>query len=152
MAVTHAGPGIESLVRFPTHLVAVVDVGDGMGANASRRRCMATLTPESGVGPRLTLCAMLDSTIARLETAADSGTGVRFVGHSVMPDGEPVYVGWDQIHDEARAVGRTHDARLAEVRGVVRDGGLGRAPRQAAVLGGDAVHGERTGRAVAAWR
>ena len=48
---------------------------------------------------------MLDSTIARLEMAADSGTGVRFVGHSVMPDGVPVHVGWDQIHDEARAVG-----------------------------------------------
>jgi fatty-acyl-CoA synthase len=54
---------------------------------------------------------MLDSTIARLETAADSGTGVRFVGHSVMPDGVPVYVGWDQIHDEARAVGAALQAK-----------------------------------------
>ncbi|MEP1125134.1 MAG: AMP-binding protein [Ilumatobacter sp.] len=54
---------------------------------------------------------MADSTIARLEAAADSGTGIRFVGTSVMPDGEPVYVGWDQIHDEARAVGAALHAK-----------------------------------------
>ena len=54
---------------------------------------------------------MLDSTIARLEAAAGSGTGVRFVGHSVMPDGEPVYVGWDQIHDEARSVAAALQAK-----------------------------------------
>ena len=54
---------------------------------------------------------MFDSTITRLEAAADSGTGVRFVGHSVMPDGEPVYVGWDQIHDEARAVAAALQAK-----------------------------------------
>jgi fatty-acyl-CoA synthase len=54
---------------------------------------------------------MFDSTITRLEAAADSGTGVRFVGHSVMPDGVPVYVGWDQIHDEARAVGAALQAK-----------------------------------------
>jgi fatty-acyl-CoA synthase len=52
-----------------------------------------------------------DSTIARLEIAADSGTGVRFVGKSVMPDGVPVFVGWDQIHDEARAVGAALQAQ-----------------------------------------
>ncbi|MEM8748593.1 MAG: AMP-binding protein, partial [Actinomycetota bacterium] len=52
-----------------------------------------------------------DSTIARLEAAADSGTGVRFVGNSVMPDGEPVYVGWNQIHDEARAVAAALQAK-----------------------------------------
>ncbi len=45
------------------------------------------------------------STIERLEQAADSGTGVRFVGASVMPDGEPQFVSWRQLHDEARAVG-----------------------------------------------
>ncbi len=46
-----------------------------------------------------------DSTIARLERAADSGTGVRFVGHSVAgPDG-PTFVSWRQLHDEARSVG-----------------------------------------------
>ncbi len=44
------------------------------------------------------------STIDRLERSADAGTGVRFVGHSVAPDG-PVHVSWRQIHDEARAVG-----------------------------------------------
>jgi fatty-acyl-CoA synthase len=54
---------------------------------------------------------MSDSTIARLEAAADSGAGVRFVGSSVMPDGVPVYVGWDQIHDEARAVGAALQAK-----------------------------------------
>ena len=44
------------------------------------------------------------STVERLERAADTATGVRFVGHSVAPDG-PVYIPWRQIHDEARAVG-----------------------------------------------
>ncbi len=44
------------------------------------------------------------TTIERLERAADRDTGVRFVGHSVAPDG-PVFVPWRQIHDEARAVG-----------------------------------------------
>jgi fatty-acyl-CoA synthase len=53
----------------------------------------------------------LDSTIARLERAADSETGVRFVGKSVMgPDG-PVHVSWRQVHDEARAVGAALQAR-----------------------------------------
>ncbi|MGI9028668.1 MAG: AMP-binding protein [Ilumatobacteraceae bacterium] len=51
------------------------------------------------------------STIARLETAADSGAGVRFVGSSVTPGGEPVYVSWRQVHDEARAVGAALQAR-----------------------------------------
>jgi fatty-acyl-CoA synthase len=50
------------------------------------------------------------STIERLERAADSGTGVRFVGHSVAPDG-PVLVSWRQVHDEARAVGAALQAR-----------------------------------------
>ncbi|MEO6653161.1 MAG: AMP-binding protein [Ilumatobacteraceae bacterium] len=43
------------------------------------------------------------STIERLEHAADLPTGVRFVGHSVAPDG-PVRISWRQIHDEARSV------------------------------------------------
>ncbi len=50
------------------------------------------------------------STIERLERAADSGNGVRFVGHSVAPDG-PVFVPWRQIHDEARAVGAALQAK-----------------------------------------
>ena len=50
------------------------------------------------------------STIERLERAADSGKGVRFVGHSVAPDG-PLFVPWRQIHDEARAVGAALQAR-----------------------------------------
>ena len=45
------------------------------------------------------------STIERLELAADSDAGVRFVGASVMPDGEPQFVPWRQLHDEARVVG-----------------------------------------------
>jgi fatty-acyl-CoA synthase len=50
------------------------------------------------------------STIERLERAADSGNGVRFVGHSVAPDG-PLFVPWRQIHDEARAVGAALQAK-----------------------------------------
>jgi fatty-acyl-CoA synthase len=50
------------------------------------------------------------STIERLERAADRDTGVRFVGHSVAPDG-PSFVSWRQIHDEARAVGAALQAR-----------------------------------------
>ena len=50
------------------------------------------------------------STIDRLELAADTGTGVRFVGHSVAPDG-PVYVSWRQVHDEAAAVGAALQAK-----------------------------------------
>ncbi len=47
---------------------------------------------------------------ARLEAAADRDGGVRFVGHSVAPDG-PVRVSWRQMHDEARAVGAALQAR-----------------------------------------
>ena len=54
---------------------------------------------------------MDDSTIARLERGADSGTGVRFVGASITSMGEPAYVGWNEIHDRARAVGAALQAR-----------------------------------------
>lgn len=50
------------------------------------------------------------STIERLERAADLGTGVRFVGHSVAPDG-PVHVPWRQIHDEALSVAAALQAK-----------------------------------------
>ena len=50
------------------------------------------------------------STIARLERAADSGTGVTFVGASMATDG-PVAVSWREIHDDARAVGAALQAR-----------------------------------------
>ncbi len=50
------------------------------------------------------------STIERLEHAADLGTGVRFVGHSVAPDG-PVHVTWHQIHDEALSVAAALQAK-----------------------------------------
>ncbi len=51
------------------------------------------------------------STIERLELAADAPTGVHFVGASVTADGEPSFVSWRQVHDEARAVGAAFQAR-----------------------------------------
>jgi fatty-acyl-CoA synthase len=51
------------------------------------------------------------STIERLEQAADAPTGIRFVGASVMNSGEPEFVPWRQLHDEARAVGAALQAR-----------------------------------------
>lgn len=51
------------------------------------------------------------STIERLERAADSGTGVRFVGASVMGDDGPALVSWREIHDDARAVAAALQAR-----------------------------------------
>ena len=54
--------------------------------------------------------ASVPSIIDRLETAADRPGGVRFVGHSVAPDG-PEFVPWAQIHDDARALGAALQAR-----------------------------------------
>jgi fatty-acyl-CoA synthase len=51
------------------------------------------------------------STVARLELAADSDTGVRFVGASVMGDDGPALVPWRRIHDDARAVGAALQAK-----------------------------------------
>jgi len=51
------------------------------------------------------------STIDRLELAADSGAGVRFVGNSVMGDDGPALVSWREVHDDARAVGAALQAR-----------------------------------------
>lgn len=51
------------------------------------------------------------STIERLELAADSGTGVRFVGQSVIGEAGPIVVGWNEIHDDARVVGAALQAR-----------------------------------------
>jgi fatty-acyl-CoA synthase len=51
------------------------------------------------------------STIERLELAADAPTGVRFVGSSVTSDGQPEFVPWRQVHDEARTVGAALQAR-----------------------------------------
>jgi fatty-acyl-CoA synthase len=58
----------------------------------------------------------VDSTITRLEHAADLGTGVRFVGQSVLSgdldaDGRPAMVTWREIHDDARAVGAALQAK-----------------------------------------
>ena len=57
-----------------------------------------------------------DSTISRLEHATDLGTGVRFVGRSVLSgdldaDGRPALVTWREIHDDARAVGAALQAK-----------------------------------------
>ncbi len=57
-----------------------------------------------------------DSTTSRLEQAADLGTGVRFVGKSVLSgdvdaDGRPALVTWREIHDDARAVGAALQAK-----------------------------------------
>ncbi len=51
------------------------------------------------------------STIERLERAADTSTGVRFVGASVTTGGVPELVSWRQLHDEAHAVGAALQAR-----------------------------------------
>jgi fatty-acyl-CoA synthase len=51
------------------------------------------------------------STIERLELAADSGTGVTFVGASMASETGPVQVSWSEIHDDARAVGAALQAR-----------------------------------------
>jgi fatty-acyl-CoA synthase len=51
------------------------------------------------------------STIERLELAADSGTGITFVGGSMTTETGPLQVGWSEIHDEARAVGAALQAR-----------------------------------------
>jgi fatty-acyl-CoA synthase len=51
------------------------------------------------------------STIERLELAADAPTGIHFVGASVTAEGQPSFVPWRQVHDEARAVGAALQAR-----------------------------------------
>ena len=54
------------------------------------------------------------SIVERIIAAADRPTGVRFVGHSVLPadnDGESVFVPWAELHDEARVVAATLQAR-----------------------------------------
>jgi len=52
-----------------------------------------------------------DSIIDRLVAATQHGTGVRFVGHSVLPTEGDSFVSWAQIHDEARVVGAALQAR-----------------------------------------
>lgn len=51
------------------------------------------------------------TTIERLELAADSPTGARFVGASMIGDGGPQHVPWRQIHDEALATAAALQAR-----------------------------------------
>ncbi len=51
------------------------------------------------------------STIERLELAADSGTGVTFVGASMTTETGPQQVSWCEIHDDARAVAAALQAR-----------------------------------------
>ncbi|MDP2289541.1 MAG: class I adenylate-forming enzyme family protein, partial [Actinomycetota bacterium] len=52
-----------------------------------------------------------DSIIERLVAATAHGTGVRFVGNSVVPAEGDAFVSWAQIHDEARVVGAALQAR-----------------------------------------
>jgi fatty-acyl-CoA synthase len=52
-----------------------------------------------------------ESTIARLELAADSGSGVRFVGASMTADDESFVVSWRELHDDARSVGAALQAK-----------------------------------------
>lgn len=56
----------------------------------------------------------MPSVVERLESAAVEGTGVRFVGHSVMPADGPTFVPWTQIHDEARRIAAALQARGIE--------------------------------------
>jgi fatty-acyl-CoA synthase len=51
------------------------------------------------------------STIERLELAADSPSGVRFVGSSMVTEAGPIHVSWREIHDDARAVGAALQAK-----------------------------------------
>jgi fatty-acyl-CoA synthase len=54
---------------------------------------------------------MDDSTVARLERAAHADAGLSLVGASMTGGGEPVFVGWDEIHDQARSVGAALQAK-----------------------------------------
>ena len=51
------------------------------------------------------------STIERLELAAESDAGVRFVGSSMVDERGPVVVTWREIHDDARSVGAALQAK-----------------------------------------
>ena len=52
-----------------------------------------------------------DSIVQRLIAAADRPTGVRFVGQSVVPESGDPFVPWRQVHDEARVVAASLQAR-----------------------------------------
>ncbi|HEY4608126.1 MAG TPA: AMP-binding protein, partial [Ilumatobacteraceae bacterium] len=49
--------------------------------------------------------------VDRIVAAADGPTGVRFVGPSVAPPEGDSFVSWEQIHDDARVVGASLQAR-----------------------------------------
>jgi fatty-acyl-CoA synthase len=67
---------------------------------------------DASTAPRNPVDATPDSIIDRLVAAADRPTGVRFVGPSVAPaDGGPEFVPWRQVHDEARVVAASLQAR-----------------------------------------
>lgn len=51
------------------------------------------------------------SVIERLEEAADAPTGIRFVGQSVLDPEGANFVSWREIHDDARSVAATLQAR-----------------------------------------
>jgi len=76
-----------------------------------RRVGLRQRDPTTVTGVSVSIASSSLSTIRRLELAADSGTGVRFVGASMIGSEGPIYVSWRQIHDEARAVGAALQAR-----------------------------------------
>jgi fatty-acyl-CoA synthase len=49
--------------------------------------------------------------VDRIVAVADGRTGVRFVGPSVAPPSGDSFVSWEQIHDDARVVGASLQAR-----------------------------------------
>ncbi|MGZ4770653.1 MAG: AMP-binding protein, partial [Ilumatobacteraceae bacterium] len=49
--------------------------------------------------------------VDRIVAAADRPTGIRFVGPSVAASAPGSFVSWGEIHDEARVVGATLQAR-----------------------------------------
>ena len=75
------------------------------------RRCSAESAQASRGSSVAAYGIAAGSIIDRLEAAADSADGVRFVGASVDAGDGPEFVSWRQIHDEARAVGAALQAR-----------------------------------------
>jgi fatty-acyl-CoA synthase len=77
------------------------------GCAAGVRRTFPIVWVEASSVPGM---GSAESTIARLELAADSGSGVRFVGAS-MTDDESFVVSWRELHDDARSVGAALQAK-----------------------------------------
>jgi fatty-acyl-CoA synthase len=70
-----------------------------------------TTTPTSTTGTSTTGTSTTRSIAERLEQAADTGAHLVLAGNSLRTPGEPTELSWRQVHDEARAVGATLQAR-----------------------------------------